>query len=510
MPAAPQPFPFRAGQVTLGAGGEITSVTAHPGGPAYLVGGGRVVATIAGREHDWSAIGMTVDVDEVELSGQLGHGVTVTLRHSFAVGWGVRLVLANEDSVPVVLEPRLGWVPGLDCPAFSLAAGATGGYAVMPDDGAEPLLGGELTLGSLVWVDAAWLGLGRIELPPHGRYVVQWQWDWYRSPLRYERGRFPSVPRQLVLRTGEIARIAASDDEAVVAPDADLARVGGELELTMSAPHRVPVRVSSALDVTAYELTWVPPVAEVLAELGASLIPGRLIDVDAALAVQHVLARAKTDDPEAAEDALDRYTGRLLDAAPALDRREIGYLSAEFERTGEAEVLDAATAGLLAIRTPMPGVGLAATHLCVAGMVAGRPVGDVLDHLAGLAAMTRPGPGLADFAVRLELLAVGPGRATAAELSVWAEVDFLLDRVGPWLGAGLRGRPVRPLPIDDLAHLAVVLGLLPEEVGAASRRGWGMSPLALARRTESEVIARLAGGPPQAAYGWLILGDRLR
>ena len=48
------------------------------------------------------------------------------------------------------------------------------------------------------------------------------------------------------------------------------------------------------------------------------------------------------DDPEAAEDALDRFTGRLLDAAPAIGPREIGYLCAEFERTGEAEVLDAA------------------------------------------------------------------------------------------------------------------------------------------------------------------------
>ena len=510
MPATPRPFPFRAGEVTLGAGGEIVSVTAHPGGPAYLVGGGRVMATIAGREHDWSAIGMTVDVDEVELRGQLGHGVTVMLRHSFAAGWGVRLVLVNETSVPVVLGPRMGWVPSADCPAFALAAGATGGYAVLPGDGAEPLLGGELRWGSLVWVDAAWLGLGRIELPALGRYVVQWQWDWYTSPQRYERDRFPSLPRQLVLRSGEVARIAAGDDEAVVAHGADLARVGGELELTMNTPHQVPVRVSSARGVTAYDLTWVAPVDEVLAELGASLIPGRLADVDAALAVQHVLARGETDDHEAAEDALDRFTGRLLDATPAFEPREIGYLSAEFERTGEAEVLDAATAGLLAIATPMPGVGLAATHLCVAGMVAGRPVEDVLDHLAGLAATAISGPGLADLAVRLELLAVGPGRATAAELSVRAEVDLLLDRVGPWLGAGLRGRPVRPLPVDVLAHLSVVLGLLLEEVGAPARGTWGMSPHALARKTETEVVARLAGEPPRAAYGWLVLGYRLR
>ena len=223
MPAAPQPFPFRAGEVTLGAGGEIASVdrSAEVDRRIWSAADGSWRPS-PGVSIDWSATGMTVDVDEVELRGQLGHGVTVTLRHSFAAGWGVRLVLANEGSGPIALEPRLGWVPSPDCPAFSLAAGATGGYAVCPDDGAGPLLGGELTRGSLVWVDAEWLGLGRIELPPLGRYVVQWQWDWYTSPQRFERGRFPSVPRQLVLRTGEIARIAAGDDEAVVARGADL------------------------------------------------------------------------------------------------------------------------------------------------------------------------------------------------------------------------------------------------------------------------------------------------
>ncbi len=510
MPAAPQPFPFRAGEVTLGAGGEIVSVTARPGGPTYLVGGGHVVATIAGRQIQLAVTAVTVDIDEVELRGHLHHGVTVTVRHSFAAGWGVRLVLANDASGPIALEARMGWVSGPDCPAWALPAGATGGYAVPAPDGAGPLLGGELTRGSFAEVDAEWVGLGRIELPPLGRYVVQWQWDWYPSPARFERGRFLSVPRQLVLRAGEIARITADDDEAVVARGVDLARVGGEWELAMTGPGRVPVQVSSARGVTAYDLTWVAPVEEVLAEIGVSLVPGRLADVDAALAVQHVLARGETEDPEAAEDTLDRFTGRLLDAAPALGPREIGYLSAEFERTHETEVLDAAAAGLLEVATPIAGVGLAATHLCVAAMVAGRPVEDLLGHLAGLAAMAVPGPGLADLAARLELLAVGPGRGTSAELLVWAEVEELLDRVGSWLGAGLRGRPIRPLPVDDLAHLSVVLGLLPEEVGASTRRAWGMSPHALARKTEAEVIARLAGEPPRAAYGWLVLGCRLR
>jgi hypothetical protein len=249
----------------------------------------------------------------------------------------------------------------------------------------------------------------------------------------------------------------------------------------------------------------------VLVELGATLVSGRLPDVDAALVVQHVLARGQIDDPEAVEDALDRFTGRLLESSSAPDPREIGYLCAEFERTGEAEVLEAATAGLLALAAPVSGVGLAATYVCVARMVAGKPVDAALGHLGGLTSAGPPsGPRLTDLAVRLELLAVGPRSGDSAAGSIKAEVEALLDRLGLALGSGLRGRPVRPLPVDDLAHLAVVLGLLPEELGAPSRRAWGMSPHALARKIETDVVARLAGERPRAAYGWLVLGTRLR
>ena len=509
MPAAPPPFPFGAGEVRFGSAGQIESATARPAGPAYVVGGGLVEASIAGRPISWSPPTMTVDVDELELRAGSDSDVSHTLRHSFAVGWGVRLVLENWGAAPVALDAQLGWVVAPSCPAFALPASATGGYAVLPDDVGDPLLGGVLTRGSLVWVDPEWLGLGRIELPALGRYVVQWQWDWYPSPHRFERGRFPSVPRQLVLRSAEVARIAAGDDEAVVARGADVTRVAGELELTVTAPSRIPVRVSSALGVTAYDLTWVASTEDVLVELGAALVPGRLTDVDAALVVQHVLALAQIDDPEGVQDALDRFTGRLLESSSAPDPREIGYLCAEFERTGEAEVLDAATTGLLDL-TPVQGVGLAATQVCVARMVAGRPVDAVLGHLARLAAVGAPGSRLTDLAVRLELLAVGPRSGSPADASIKAELDALLDRVGLRLGAGLRGRPVRSLPVDDLAHLSVVLGLLPEELGATARRAWGMGPHALARKIETDVVARLAGERPRAAYGWLVLGTRLR
>ena len=65
---------------------------------------------------------------------------------------------------------------------------------------------------------------------------------------------------------------------------------------------------------------------------------------------------------------------------------------------------------------------------------------------------------------------------------------------------------MRPLPVDERRYLAAVLALLPEELGATMRPDWGVSPRELARRTVAEVLARLAGQPPRAAHGWLVLG----
>ena len=68
---------------------------------------------------------------------------------------------------------------------------------------------------------------------------------------------------------------------------------------------------------------------------------------------------------------------------------------------------------------------------------------------------------------------------------------------------------MRPLPVDRQAYLAVVLALLPEELGARSRPDWGVRPHDVARTTQAQVLARLAGQPPRAAHSWLIMGARL-
>jgi hypothetical protein len=80
--------------------------------------------------------------------------------------------------------------------------------------------------------------------------------------------------------------------------------------------------------------------------------------------------------------------------------------------------------------------------------------------------------------------------------------------LGGWLGGGLKGRAVSPLPVDALAHLAAVLALLPESVSAQLRPHWGCSAHELARRGQAEVLCRLGPDAAGPALSWLLLGTR--
>ena len=371
----------------------------------------------------------------------------------------------------------MGWVSGPDCPAWALPAGATGGYAVPAPDGAGPLLGGELTRGSFAEVDAEWLGLGRIELPPLGRYVVQWQWDWYPSPARFERGRFLSVPRQLVLRAGEVARITADDDEAVVARGVDLdprrRRAGAGRDRSGSGagpgelgprrhrvrPHLGGVRLRRSWRRSAQP--WFPG--------GWLTSMPRWWCSTCWLAVRPTIRRRPrtpwTGSPGGCWTRR-RPSGRARSATSAPSSSAPARLRCWTRPTaGLLEVADA----------DRRASGLAATHLCVAAMVAGRPVEDA----------ARP-PGRTRGDGRTRSGTGGSGRPAGAAGRRARSGEPSRARSGPrwtrcstgsaWLGAGLRGRPVRPLPVDDLAHLSVVLGLLPEEVGAIDPPSVGDGP----------------------------------
>lgn len=501
------------GVVELAADGTIEAVRPRSDAASFLAGGGRLRVWSGGTALVWSAPEASVDDDELELGHTSAAGVGLVLRHSFAAGWTIRVVFVNHTPEPVMLTAELAWEPAAECAAWALAAGATGAYAIPGPAGRGRLLGGELVLGTCDRVSDGSIGLGRVRLGPQERYVVQWRWDWYASPRAFSRRRSGAVPRDLVLSENETACIAADDDQAVVAPGLDLVRRSGHLEFSSPGGHRVAMEVRSARGVTAYEVQWVEPLGEVLAALGEQLLTGprsrtgvaRLPNVDAALVLQHLLGCGRVDDPDDADDALGLLVSRGSPPGSA-DARWTALLAGEYERTGDPDLLDRATADLLAFAVPVPGLGLAAAQVCVSRLTRGWPVDSVLDQLTRLA--VSEGGDLGSLAITLELRLTSARRATrdAGDRSV---VEEGVRQLGAALGAGLPGRPVRPLPIDQQAYLAVVLGLLPEDLGARYRPEWGLRPTEVARTAGAEVVARLGRQPPGAAHSWLIMGSRL-
>lgn len=501
------------GAVRLGPDGSVESVVARSGSASYLAGGGRVRAWLGGDEVRWPAPVVVADVDEVELRFDSRAGLGVVVRHSFADGWSIRIAFDNQ-SAERLTAAELTWVPAADRPAWALAAGATGAYAIPGPAGDGPLLGGELELGGCDAVTERGLGLGRLDLAPQERRVVQWRWDWFADPRSFHRRRFAAVPRHLVLPEGEAATIAADDDQAVEAYGLELERRGGQLELVAPGVLATTVSVSSRRGVTTYPLTWVTPLDEVLAEIADPLLDGprtpagivALPDVDAALVVQYGLAQARVADPAAADDALSLFVSRLPDEA-VRDGRGVSLLVGEFSRTGDEDALVRATEALLRQPGPAPGLGIAAAAVALARLALGRPVGAVLDQVARPAS---PAQTDRETAVALEL------RLTTARSAPGDRTDeTAVRRLGSALGAGLRGSPVRPLPLDAQAYYAAVLGLLPEGLGARTRPEWGVAPHDVARTAEAQVLARLgardssAARAPHAAYSWLILGRRV-
>jgi hypothetical protein len=516
MPTPGLSFPLGRGVVGLRPDGTIEGAWANPGAAAsYLDGGGRVVVRIGGAEVPSSSATVGADVDEVEFRHLGREDLGLTVRHSFAGGWTVRVTFVNHTLQPLAVAAELAWVPAATSPARALAAGVTGAYAIPGSGGTGPLLGGELVLGTCHAVNAARIDLGRFMLAPLGRHVVQWRWQWFDAPAAF--GQLAAVPRGLVLPAAEAAFIVADDDQAVVAPGVDLTRRGGQLELSSADPRQVTVEVSSGRGVTAYEMEWVAPLDEVLATIGEPLLAGprtraglvRLADLDAALVVQHVLRLGAAGNPDDADDALTLFGSRLEPDA-VTDGRGVAFLCGEFERLGEEDLLERATVALQRLGEPVPGLGLAAAQLCVARLSLGWPIDPVVTHLRSATGAGGAGADSERTAVALELQLVGaPRSGGAVEPADSRTVEAWSTRVGVDLGAGLLGHPVRPLPVDSQAYLATVLGLLPEPLASRVRPDWGCGPDDVARRAQAEVLARLGHQPPRAAHSWLIMGARL-
>jgi len=149
-------------------------------------------------------------------------------------------------------------------------------------------------------------------------------------------------------------------------------------------------------------------------------------------------------------------------------------------------------------------VGLAGARICLSRILTDRPVAAVTDHLARLARTPPAGRSLLDQAAVLELNLLTMARP--AGRSDLRRVTAVLAAVGPWLGAGLKGRAVRPLSPDARAYLAAVLALTSEEISSSMRRGWGTSARELGDDALAEAMAGLAGQPARPAHGWLVLG----
>ena len=73
---------------------------------------------------------MAADVDEVEFGFAAAEGLGLVVRHSFAADWGVRVAFVNHTLEPLSLGAELAWAPAPECPAWALAAGVTGAYAI--------------------------------------------------------------------------------------------------------------------------------------------------------------------------------------------------------------------------------------------------------------------------------------------------------------------------------------------------------------------------------------------
>jgi hypothetical protein len=512
---------FRCGpaQIDLSDAGAVTAVV-HDAEPAvsFLTRAGELTARTQGAPLVWDAPVLRADADEVEVTWTSDR-LQLVVRHTFAVGWGVRVALSNLGSEEITLDdPVLTWQVPTGRPVWALAAGAAAGYAVLPLADTGPLLGGVLRLGAMTRASEEGLHLGPVVLIPHGRYVVQWQWDFYPGPRAFDRGRHPDVPRRLDLLVGEAVSVAADEDEALVtSPGLQVETVRGQVELSADEAGAYAVELRSARGLTGYTLRVANPLEAVLQQTAeaalerprttSGVVP--LPDVDAALAVQRALASSLLVDPEVAEEALDLYTARLPEDPPA-DPRTIGFLCGEHSRTADQELLQQATRAVLNSRQPAPGLGMAATELCLARLLSGEPVAPVLDHLVRLAAESQRGAAatpVAEQASLLELEVVTMARPPAeGRTRSGSALTGRVAALGGWLGVGLKGRAVTPLPLDRLAHLVAVLALLPEPVSAELRPRWGCTAHELARRGQTEVLCRLADEALGSALSWLVLG----
>lgn len=507
--------------------GSVVSVM-HDRDPdeTWLVGGGVPEVVIAAQPLDWTFEGLVTDLDEVEIE-RSSWPLSATVRHTFAERWGVQLTLNNLSSDPVVVDSvSLSWRSDPRRAAWALAAGAAGSYALSQlhaasldtSDAPGLILGGVLAGGTCAGINADALRSGPITVAPGGLYVLRWNWDWYEFPAAFTATRHRDVPWTLYLQTGESIRITSDADTAIVVTGNGLVeeeRSADEVLLEAWGEGCFTVELSSARGTTRYPV-YVPEPQPVLVSRAANqALRGpvtaagviKLLDVHAALAVQQALLGGDVDDRVGAEDALELFIARRLEDAQA-DPVLISLVATEAERTGEEEILRAAIGWWEAPTGFVPGLGLALSPLYLAALTQGATSPQLPRWWGGATSMTDAPSNPMVGAAELEHLMIGgPHPPGAEELSRRLQAA---RAVGSWLGAGLKGEAVRPLPVADTAYLATVLSLCDEHLSGQLAKGWAYGTADVVGRTQSEVRWRIADLSAGAALSWLILADRVQ
>lgn len=486
------------------------------------------------RVQRWEPVGLITDIDETEARYAVTDHpeIEYTVRNSFAGHWQQRHMLVNTSSATVRIDRwELTLPPADDCVGWASAIGGDAFWSVQPADGRGPLLVGELVQGvvnELVPGNRPGFATGGILLPANRRVVLQWRIDTAADTVHITRSRQPVLSGRTELGINEPYEIA-DPDSAVVTDDPVIVSTEGNLQVVMSGrAGRYPVELRSGRGTTRIDLAWVPDADALITELsrswldrrsgaGVGVIPGP----GAALGLQRAVVGRLTDEVDDAEDALALHTERLLDRTP-MSIMDQAFLAQESVRTGDPAPLQRARSQLLETGLPRPGLGLAATRICLAELALGGSPADVIIKLRELATSGQEVLAtdaddhvehLVRTASRLELTTVtGPsaGRTT----------DEVIDSalaVGAELGSGLPGARIGGLAPGAACYAAAVLDLLPDGFGSQLERWWGITAHALAERTRTSALAEALfpreEGPTPSAHeldetiGWLVLGS---
>lgn len=496
-----------------GEPGEGELVSCSAGTAALLTRGVLATARASGRDVAWESAGLVADIDELEVTRHSDVGVRATLRHTFDAGWRVRLLLFNPGRTAVVLDDvTLTWRPASATLTCAYAAGAEAGYSVQPMQGDGPVLSGRLESGVQLRVDDDGLGLGSMRLEPGGRHVVRWRWEAVARPRDVPRS--GARPVNTWLENGQGATLATTPDVAVLAPGLEQLSVAGGLELAANTPGRYPVELRSARGTTMFALRWAPDLSELVVDAATAAMGGtrvrsgavRLADAAVGIVLQQALDQQHLPNIDDAQDALDLLAGELSEG-PRSDPLSLAFLTREADRSGDVTLLDRAYAALLATPAPVQGLGLVAARVAVSAIRTGRPVRALTEHLERLEPRLEAADAGTGSGIELALL-VRRRDAGPADASLVAA----LRRLGAVLGSGLPGDVMPLLPLDTLAYLTGVVGLLDDPAGAALASWWGIGASELARHSAAQARARIAG--PGAtddqptrlrALAWLVL-----